>query len=149
MQEKFQHCVKHNVKLQLTSVPFQSRHISTNKYILRSSNDPAKIDSSKIKDNSSAATNSSNDCSQIQEERSESSTSVKSEDFPLSGPPEPPTTCCMSGCPTCVWIDYADILSEYYKDGGSQALKAVEKEVTDPNIKAFILMEIRMNMMKN
>ena len=57
-------------------------------------------------------------------------------------PPEIPTTCCSSGCANCVWIDYAEELKKYYKDGGANARKAIEKEVQDPNLKAFLLLEI-------
>ncbi|XP_076054753.1 uncharacterized protein LOC143033331 [Oratosquilla oratoria] len=61
-----------------------------------------------------------------------------------SGPPEAPSTCCMSGCANCVWIDYADALAKYYKDGGKKAKEAIEKEVTDPNMKAFLTLELSM-----
>lgn len=57
--------------------------------------------------------------------------------------PEAPTTCCMSGCANCVWVEYAEQLTKYFKDGGSQAIKEIEEKVTDPNIKAFILQELR------
>lgn len=56
--------------------------------------------------------------------------------------PEEPTTCCMSGCPNCVWLDYADKLSAYFKDGGERAMKELDK-ISDPNIKAFIMQEWR------
>lgn len=57
---------------------------------------------------------------------------------------EEPTTCCMSGCANCVWLDYADKLSEYFKDGGEKALKEINEKVSDPNIKTFLLHELRM-----
>ncbi|KAF5285912.1 hypothetical protein FQA39_LY04373 [Lamprigera yunnana] len=60
------------------------------------------------------------------------------------GPPEEPTTCCMSNCPNCVWVEYATKLSEYYKDGGEKAIKEINEKITDPGVKAYILMEIRM-----
>ena len=56
-------------------------------------------------------------------------------------PPEPPITCCMSGCANCVWIDYADELKAYYNDGGEKAMKAVEN-IEDPSLKAFIKLEL-------
>lgn len=58
--------------------------------------------------------------------------------------PKEPTTCCMSGCANCVWLDYADKLSGYFKDGGERALKEINEKVHDPNIKTFLLFELRM-----
>lgn len=55
-----------------------------------------------------------------------------------------PTTCCGSGCPNCVWVSYAEKLAEHYCDGGQEAERTIEKEVTDPSLKAYILMEVRM-----
>ena len=59
-----------------------------------------------------------------------------------SNPPEPPTTCCMSGCPTCVWLEYAEELGQFYKDGGSKAKEAIEKDIHDPSLKAFLMFEL-------
>lgn len=56
----------------------------------------------------------------------------------------PPTTCCGSGCLNCVWVYYAEKLAEHYSDGGLEAERTIEKEVTDPSLKAYILMEVRM-----
>ncbi|KAK4874708.1 hypothetical protein RN001_014068 [Aquatica leii] len=64
---------------------------------------------------------------------------VKQEEEPL----QPPTNCCMSNCPNCVWIDYAQKLSNYYKDGGEKAMKEINEHITDSSLKAFVLMEIR------
>lgn len=58
--------------------------------------------------------------------------------------PEEPTTCCMSGCPNCVWLEYADKLSAYFKDGGKQAIKEINEKVQDPNMRAFLFHELRM-----
>ncbi|CAL4122271.1 unnamed protein product [Meganyctiphanes norvegica] len=146
---------KNSINTHLSAL-HQSRSISTNTGILRTSKDTTNFDRPEIKErhsskegNSSTKTIASTDVSHILKEKREFSTEIKSEDFSLPAPPEPPTTCCMSACPNCVWIDYADMLTNYYKDGGELAMKAVEKEVEDPNIKAFILMEIRFNMMKS
>ena len=65
-----------------------------------------------------------------------------------SAHPELPTTCCMSGCSNCVWIDYADeIVNFYAKKGESLKLEALLKDIddnlSDEMIKAFVKMEIK------
>ena len=56
---------------------------------------------------------------------------------------EPPTSCCGSACNNCVWIAYAEDLSKLCKDGGNQARELIEKNVSDPNLKAFLLTELK------
>ena len=57
---------------------------------------------------------------------------------------DPPTNCCMSGCNNCVWITYAEELAKLSRDGGEQARRVIEKSVTDPCLKAFLLTELKM-----
>lgn len=73
----------------------------------------------------------------------ENSKSNSTEEKPSIRPPEEPTTCCMSGCPNCVWLEYAEKLTEYYKDGGEKSIKEINEKITDPSIKAYLLHEIR------
>lgn len=58
--------------------------------------------------------------------------------------PEAPTTCCMSGCANCVWLEYAEKLTKYFQDGGEQAMKEINEKVEDPSIRAYLLHELRM-----
>jgi len=55
--------------------------------------------------------------------------------------PEPPTTCCMSGCANCVWFAYGRELLAIYKDGGKAAQQVLEA-VEDPGVRAFLSIEL-------
>lgn len=57
--------------------------------------------------------------------------------------PEAPTNCCMSGCANCVWIQYAEELASLFKDGGQTSRQIILQKVDDPNMKAFLLTELR------
>lgn len=81
-------------------------------------------------------------CTNNNEEAGNKNKASKKDD--KNGLPEAPTTCCMSGCPNCVWLDYAEKLSEYFKDGGKRAMEELNEKVSDENIKAFIMHEWRM-----
>ncbi|KAL5018037.1 hypothetical protein ScPMuIL_003759 [Solemya velum] len=56
-------------------------------------------------------------------------------------PPEPPLDCCMSGCPSCLWINYAEELKDYYHDGDERALSAIEK-IDNVSLRTFIKLEL-------
>ena len=63
-------------------------------------------------------------------------------------PPELPTTCCMSGCANCVWLDYAEDMVKYYKKRGDKVpkdkiLQEIESHLSDPMVKAFVLLELK------
>ncbi|XP_058123649.1 oxidoreductase-like domain-containing protein 1 [Anopheles coustani] len=57
-------------------------------------------------------------------------------------PPEP-TTCCMSGCQNCVWIQYAAELTKILNDGGEKARELVLEKISDPSLKMFLRMELQ------
>ncbi|XP_050075946.1 oxidoreductase-like domain-containing protein 1 [Anopheles maculipalpis] len=57
-------------------------------------------------------------------------------------PPEP-TTCCMSGCQNCVWIQYAADLTKMLDDGGEKAREIVLEKISDPSLKMFLKMELQ------
>ena len=58
---------------------------------------------------------------------------------------EPPTTCCMSGCPNCVWLEYAEALTKTLckSDVSKDKIRKELDNIEDQNIKAFIMMELR------
>lgn len=49
--------------------------------------------------------------------------------------------CCGSGCSRCVWLEYAEDLVEFYKDGGARAAEAVAK-IPDPIVRQFVKTEL-------
>lgn len=55
--------------------------------------------------------------------------------------PDEPDNCCMSGCANCVWIVYAQELTNLYKDGGT-AKKLVLEKIKDPSMQVFLKMEL-------
>lgn len=56
---------------------------------------------------------------------------------------EEPTTCCMSGCTNCVWIEYADKLSEKLKNSNDDVQNIIMNKIQDPNMRAFLSMELK------
>jgi len=57
--------------------------------------------------------------------------------------PHPPTTCCMSGCANCVYIAYAEEVTKLFSDGGQLAKEIILDNIDDPNMKSFLIMELR------
>lgn len=55
----------------------------------------------------------------------------------------PPTTCCMSGCPNCVYIAWAEALSKKMSSSDPKIAKKVLESVDDPSMRAFLQMELR------
>lgn len=66
----------------------------------------------------------------------------KSKSVEIELPPEP-TTCCMSGCQNCVWIQYASEITKLLNDGGEQSREIVLSKITDPSLKMFLRMELQ------
>lgn len=55
-----------------------------------------------------------------------------------------PVNCCMSGCTNCVWIQYAEKLSETLTNSSDDVQKIIMEKVTDSNMRAFLSMELRL-----
>ena len=49
----------------------------------------------------------------------------------------------MSGCANCVWIQYAEKLSATLKESDVDVQKLIMDKIQDPNMKAFLSMELR------
>ena len=56
--------------------------------------------------------------------------------------PSLPSNCCGKGCHNCVWIKYAEKLAQIY-GSSDRADREVLKQVTDPNLKAFLQLELK------
>ena len=57
-------------------------------------------------------------------------------------PPIPdPNLCCGEGCANCIWILYAEELNKHLKDK-KKVITQIDKQIDDPSIKAFIIMQI-------
>uniref|UniRef100_A0A6V7K2R3 Oxidoreductase-like domain-containing protein n=1 Tax=Bracon brevicornis TaxID=1563983 RepID=A0A6V7K2R3_9HYME len=56
---------------------------------------------------------------------------------------EEPTNCCMSGCANCVWVVYAEKMSKKLANSNCDVQKMILDKIQDPNMKAFLAMELR------
>lgn len=56
-------------------------------------------------------------------------------------PPEP-THCCNSGCVNCVWIKYAQELTQLFDNGDVIARKKISEKVEDPKMRAFLFAQL-------
>lgn len=54
-----------------------------------------------------------------------------------------PTNCCMSGCANCVWIQYAERLSNVIEASNVDLQKVILEKVQDSNMRAFLMMELK------
>uniref|UniRef100_A0A915EUI9 Oxidoreductase-like domain-containing protein n=1 Tax=Ditylenchus dipsaci TaxID=166011 RepID=A0A915EUI9_9BILA len=66
-----------------------------------------------------------------------------------------PSTCCATGCPNCVWVQYADDVMKYYSKNRSahyslsaeQQLELIreqiDRHIQDVNLRAYLWMELR------
>ncbi|KAJ8730357.1 hypothetical protein PYW07_017395 [Mythimna separata] len=61
---------------------------------------------------------------------------------------EPPTSCCQSGCSNCVFIVWAEAISAKMQNAGLEVSEKILKMVEDPNMKAYLEMELRMRGLK-
>uniref|UniRef100_A0A7E4UWJ3 Oxidoreductase-like domain-containing protein n=1 Tax=Panagrellus redivivus TaxID=6233 RepID=A0A7E4UWJ3_PANRE len=67
-----------------------------------------------------------------------------------------PMSCCGSGCQNCVWIQYAEQVSDYFDkiahtgktkvDKFDSVKKALKEHVPDANLRAYLLMEVKMKL---
>ncbi|XP_015590665.1 uncharacterized protein LOC107265582 [Cephus cinctus] len=53
-----------------------------------------------------------------------------------------PNNCCMSGCANCVWIQYAEKLSNVLRTSDADVQKIIMDKVEDPNMRVFLSMEL-------
>ena len=64
----------------------------------------------------------------------------------------PPTTCCGSGCANCVWIEYAqrltDSISVEQRRSVDDFLANIDQHIDDPSVRAFVAMELREKLAK-
>lgn len=59
--------------------------------------------------------------------------------------PEEPTTCCMSGCANCVWVEYAEKLKIILANSdGKRVKQMILDKINDPTMKAFLSAELRL-----
>ncbi|VDK44596.1 unnamed protein product [Anisakis simplex] len=66
--------------------------------------------------------------------------------FTGSHVPEPPDplTCCGSGCPDCVWIQYGVQLMNYYSEKPiEEALRMIDDQIPDICMREFVKTELR------
>ncbi|XP_033214520.1 uncharacterized protein LOC117171379 [Belonocnema kinseyi] len=56
---------------------------------------------------------------------------------------EEPTNCCMSGCANCVWLQYAEKVSQIMTENDKDVQKIILEKIQDPNMRAFLQMELR------
>ncbi|XP_038211926.1 uncharacterized protein LOC119832334 [Zerene cesonia] len=61
---------------------------------------------------------------------------------------EPPTACCQSGCANCVFIVWAEALTQKMENAGPEIAEKILKMVDDPSMRAYLELELRMRGLK-
>ncbi|XP_045497580.1 oxidoreductase-like domain-containing protein 1 [Colias croceus] len=61
---------------------------------------------------------------------------------------EPPSACCQSGCANCVFIVWAEALTQKMENAGPEIAEKILKMVDDPSMRAYLELELRMRGLK-
>lgn len=126
----------------------RSNLISSNRSTFRCYSTDQPAESDKLNKQSDEDEQDKSNESKLVESSQSSSTNDSLDDlsFKLSLYPDP-NLCCREGCENCIYIQYANELEKHFKNS-SMALKEVEKQIDDPSVRQFIIMQIK-NSRKN
>ena len=82
------------------------------------------------------------------ETRATSNDSTESSDTLLTKLEPPTNLCCMEGCVNCVWIEYVENMAKEYSRKNQtldiqEIIDQIENDISDPNVRAFIILEVK------